>query len=111
MVCRDRGWHEDNRPICAGCMNPIGVRGEKDVAVLIGPVLECEWTGGVWLSHFQCRRWEWWYATPTDDPLVRVVPAGPGYGRRKYKLLTDQPGYWLNDPQVKHCKARMAQKG
>lgn len=93
-VARDRGWHDGNRPICAGCANPIGVRGDPEVAVLTGPVLECVWEGGVWLAHFQCRRYDWWEATPTIDPVLRVIFS------RTYRILSDQLSYWLKDPQV-----------
>jgi hypothetical protein len=93
-VATERGWHEGHRPVCAGCLNPIGVRGEAGVAVLTALVLEGVWEGGTWLAHFQCRRDEWWLAKSTKDPTVRVL------SERTYRLLSDQIGYWLKDPQV-----------
>ena len=94
-IAVDRGWHEANRPVCAGCMYPIGVRGEAEVAVLGGPVLECSWEEGVWLAHFHCRKADWWTADRTENPAVRVI-----IGSRTYRILSDQLEYWLKDPEV-----------
>jgi hypothetical protein len=83
-------------------MNPIGVRGDPGVAVLGGPVLECEWSGGTWLSHFSCRREEWSWATPTDNPTVRTMPG------RIYRLLLEDAvrDWWLKQPEVSTCRVR-----
>lgn len=80
----------------------IGVRGEPEVAVLGGPVLECKWTNGTWLAHFECRKREWICSRKTDDPTIRVMDYAAGVPVRTYHLLVEdrQREWWLEQPDV-----------
>jgi len=73
--CMPIRWHEADMPTCAGCANKIIVRGEQGVAVPVGPILEHVAGDGrhPWVAHWRCRRWEWWAASLTDDPTVRLL--------------------------------------
>lgn len=94
LSAQDFGWHELNEPQCAACAIPIRIRGEAGVAVPMGPILFCLWTEGVWISHFFCRRHDWYCAAPTRDPRRRTLDD------RGYVLMATD--WWARQPDVAH---------
>jgi hypothetical protein len=98
-VCLQNGWTENNRPVCAGCRNPIGVRGDTPGnAVLVGEALELQVDGEVvWVAHFDCRRFDWRAAARTLNWWERDLP-----GDRKaiLLLLTDRPAWAEKEPWI-----------
>jgi len=99
-TARERGWSETNMPTCVGCRNPISVRGDADVAVLPGKILECKSPDVNWIAHFNCRNADWWHATKTDQWNVRKM------GDRVYTLTAHSRHRAWDDPQVKYCRTQ-----
>ncbi len=105
-LCKDNGWDENHRPVCVGCANPIGVRGDTpDNAVLAGEVLACQWSDGTWVAHFSCRRFDWYSASLTDDWWKRTMGAD-----RTYALMTSRPDWVRKQPEFMHNKALVGAK-
>ena len=98
-IAMEKGWSETEGPTCAACANPIRARGEKDVAVLAGEILECRTPEGTWYAHFRCRARDWWLAVP-DEKLWYVRHLA----ERTYVLLTDRPEWARKNPEVAYHK-------
>jgi hypothetical protein len=99
-VCRDQGWSETNQPVCVACANPIRVRGDSpEVSVLVGEVIGCQLSDWVWFAHFDCRKHEWQFATPTENWWIRKI----GFDRT-YVLLTSRPDWVRTWPEFTYVK-------